>query len=127
MGAFNLDNVSPNVENWLTILARYNDGVSDNEIWDEVTGLPILPDFNNVYQELIMRKIVAHFADEVEARVSDLEFVYPHIERQNSFLVIEDTTICNEEDYDNAIKEWRESLEDSDAEEYDEDEDEDDE
>ena len=128
MRAFNLDNVSPNVENWLTILARYNDGVSDNEIWDEVTGLPILPDFNNVYQDLIMRKIVQHFADEVEASVSDLEFVYPHIERQHSFLVIEDTAICNEEDYDNAIEEYREFLkEKEDDNEYWEDEDEDDE
>ena len=121
MRAFNLDNVSPNVENWINILARYNDEVSDNEIWDAVTGLPILPDFNNVYQELVMRKIVQHFADEVEARVSDLAFVYMHIERQHSRLTIEDTTIYNEEDYDNAIKEWRESLEDSETEEYDED------
>lgn len=124
MDAFNLDNVSPNVENWLTILARYNDGVSDNEIWDAVTGLPILPDFNNVYQELIMRKIVQHFAYEVEVTVSDLEFVYMHIERQHSSLVIEDTAICNEEDYDNAIEEYREFLkEKEDDDEYWEDED----
>ena len=126
MTVFNLDNVSPNVENWLTILARYNDGVSDNEIWDEVTGLPILPDFNNVYQELVMRKIVQHFADEVEVTVSDLEFVYMHIERQYSSLIIEDTAICNEEDYDNAIEEYREFLkEKEEEEEYWEDEDED--
>lgn len=121
MGAFNLDKLSPSVENWLTILARYNDGVSDNEIWDAVTGLPILPDFNNVYQELVMRKIVQHFADEVEARVSDIAFVDLHIDRRHSRLTIEDTTIYNEEDYDNAIQEWRESLEDSETEEYDED------
>ena len=128
MTVFNLDNVSPNVENWLTILARYNDGVSDNEILDEVTGLPILPDFNNVYQELVMRKIVQHFADEVEVTVSDLEFVYMHIERQYSSLIIEDTAICNEEDYDNAIEEYREFLkEKEEEEEYWEDEDEDDE
>ena len=127
MSVFNLDKLSPNIENWLTILARYNDGVSDNEIWDAVTGLPILPDFNNVYQELIMRKIVQHFAYEVESRVSDLEFVYPHIERQYSFLVIEDTAICNEEDYDNAIEEYREFLKEEEEEEYWEDEDEDDE
>ena len=128
MIAFNLDNVSPNVENWLTILTRYNDSVSDNEIWDEVTGLPILPDFNNVYQELVMRKIVQHFAYEVEVTVSDLEFVYMHIERQYSSLIIEDTAICNEEDYDNAIEEYREFLkEKEEEEEYWEDEDEDDE
>lgn len=128
MRAFNLDNVSPNVENWINILARYNDEVTDNEIWDAVTGLPILPDFNNVYQELIMRKIVQHFADEVEARVSDLEFVYMHIERQYSSLIIEDTAICNEEDYDNAIEEYCEFLkEKEEEEEYWEDEDEDDE
>lgn len=126
MSAFNLDNVSPNVENWLTILARYNDEVSDNEIWDEVTGLPILPDFNNVYQELVMRKIVQHFAYEVEVTVSDLEFVYMHIERQYSSLIIEDTAICSEEDYDNAIEEYREFLkEKEDDDEYWEDEDED--
>lgn len=122
MSAFNLDNVSPNVENWINILARYNDEVTDNEIWDAVTGLPILPDFNNVYQELIMRKIVQHFAYEVEVTVSDLEFVYMHIERQYSSLIIEDTAICNEEDYDNAIEEYRERLDDRDAEEDDEDE-----
>ena len=121
MRAFNLDNVSPNVENWINILARYNDEVTDNEIWDAVTGLPILPDFNNVYQELIMRKIVAHFADEVETRVSDIAFVDLYIDRQHSLLTIEETTIYDEEDYDNAIKEWRESLEDSETEEYDED------
>lgn len=98
------------------------------EIWDEVTGLPILPDFNNVYQELVMRKIVQHFADEVEVTVSDLEFVYMHIERQYSSLIIEDTAICNEEDYDNAIEEYREFLkEKEEEEEYWEDEDEDDE
>lgn len=128
MRAFNLDNVSPNVENWINILARYNDEVTDNEIWDAVTGLPILPDFNNVYQELVMRKIVQHFADEVEVTVSDLEFVYMHIERQYSSLIIEDTAICNEEDYDNAIEEYREFLkEKEEEEEYWEDEDEDDE
>ena len=128
MSAFNLDNVSPNVENWLTILARYNDEVSDNEIWDAVTGLPILPDFNNVYQELVIRKIVQHFADEVEVTVSDLEFVYLHIDRQHSLLTIEETTIYNEEDYDNAIEEYREFLkEKEDDDEYWEDEDEDDE
>lgn len=128
MSVFNLDNVSPNVENWINILARYNDEVTDNEIWDAVTGLPILPDFNNVYQELIMRKIVQHFAYEVEVTVSDLEFVYMHIERQYSSLIIEDTAICNEEDYDNAIEEYREFLkEKEEEEEYWEDEDEDDE
>lgn len=127
MSAFNLDNTSPSVENWRRILARYHYEVTDNEIWDAVTGLPILPDFNNVYQELIMRKIVAHFADEVEVRVSDIAFIDLHIDRQHSLLTIEETTIYNEEDYDNAIKEWRESLEDSDTEEYDEDDYEDDE
>lgn len=70
-----------------------------------------------------------HFAYEVEVTVSDLEFVYMHIERQYSSLIIEDTTIYDENDYNNAIEEYREYLKEKEKEEDEfwEDEDEDDE
>ena len=122
MSVFNLDDVSSNVEDWLKILDRYNDDVDDDDIWESVKGLSYLPQFSNIYQELIMMKILQHFANEVGVEVSDLDFeIYTNC--QDSHLTIEGNTIHDEEDYDNAIEEYRERLDDRDAEEDDEDED----
>ena len=125
MSVFNLDDVSSNVEDWLEILDRYNDYVTDDEIWEAVQGCDFLPSFSNIYQEIIMFKIVRHFAKEVGVEVSDLDFeMYTNC--QDSSLTIEGTTIYGEDDYDNALEEYRERLDDRDAEENEED-DEDDE
>lgn len=122
MSVFNLDDVSSNVEGWSKILDRYNENVNDDDIWELATGLSYLPQFSNIYQELMMMKIVQHFANEVGVEVSDLDFeMYTNC--QDSHLTIEGTSICDKDDYDNAIEEYRERLEDRDAEEDDEDED----
>ena len=122
MRLFNLYDVSSNVEDWLKILDRYNDDVDDDDIWESVKGLSYLPQFSNIYQELIMMKILQHFANEVGVEVSDLDFeIYTNC--QDSHLTIEGNTIHDEEDYDIAIEEYRERLDDRDAEEDDEDED----
>ena len=122
MSVFNLDDVSSNVEDWLKILDRYNDDVDDDNIWESARGLSDeIPEFNNIYQELIMMKIVRHFANEVGVNVSDLDFE-TYTNCQDSSLTIEGNTIHDEEDYDNAIEEYRERLDDRDAEEDDEDE-----
>ena len=122
MSVFNLDDVSSNVEDWLKILNRYNDDVDDDNIWESARGLSDeIPEFNNIYQELIMMKIVRHFANEVGVNVSDLDFE-TYTNCQDSSLTIEGNTIHDEEDYDNAIEEYRERLDDRDAEEDDEDE-----
>lgn len=121
MSVFNLDDVSSNVEDWLKILDRYNDYVTDDEIWEAVQGCDFLPSFSNIYQEIIMFKIVRHFAKEVGVEVSDLDFeMYTNC--QDSSLTIEGNTIHDEEDYDNAIEEYRERLDDRDTEEDDDDE-----
>ena len=120
MSVFNLDDVSSNVEDWLEILDRYNDYVTDDEIWEAVQGCDFLPSFSNIYQEIIMFKIVRHFAKEVGVEVSDLDFeMYTNC--QDSSLTIEETTIYGEDDYDNALEEYRERLDDRDAEENEED------
>lgn len=120
MSVFNLDDVSSNVEDWLKILDRYNDYVTDDEIWEAVQGCDFLPSFSNIYQEIIMFKIVRHFAKEVGVEVSDLDFeMYTNC--QDSSLTIEGTTIYGEDDYDNAVEEYRERLDDRDAEENEED------
>ena len=120
MSVFNLDDVSSNVEDWLKILDRYNDYVTDDEIWEAVQGCDFLPSFSNIYQEIIMFKIVRHFAKEVGVEVSDLDFeMYTNC--QDSSLTIEGTTIYGEDDYDNALEEYRERLDDRDAEENEED------
>lgn len=120
MSVFNLDDVSSNVEDWLEILDRYNDYVTDDEIWEAVQGCDFLPSFSNIYQEIIMFKIVRHFAKEVGVEVSDLDFeMYTNC--QDSSLTIEGTTIYGEDDYDNALEEYRERLDDRDAEENEED------
>lgn len=119
MSVFNLDDVSSNVEDWLKILDRYNDYVTDDEIWEAVQGCDFLPSFSNIYQEIIMFKIVRHFAKEVGVEVSDLDFeMYTNC--QDSSLTIEGTTIYGEDDYDNAIEEYRERLDDRDEEDDDE-------
>lgn len=121
MSVFNLEDVSSNVEDWLKILDRYNDDVDDDDIWESARGLSDeIPEFNNIYQELIMMKIVRHFANEVGVKLSDLDFE-TYANCQDSSLTIEGNTIHDEEDYDNAIEEYRERLEDRDAEEDDED------
>ena len=123
MSAFNLEDVSSKVEDWLEILNRYNDNVNDDDIWELATGLSYLPQFSNIYQELMMMKIVQHFANEVGVEVSDLDFeMYTNC--QDSHLTIEGTSIYDEDDYDNALEEYRERLEDRDAEENEEDDDE---
>jgi hypothetical protein len=123
MSAFNLEDVSSKVEDWLEILNRYNDNVNDDDIWSSATGLSYQPQFSNIYQELIMMKIVKHFADEVGVEVSDLDFE-TYANCQDSSLTIEGTSIYDEDDYDNALEEYRERLEDRDAEENEEDDDE---
>lgn len=122
MSAFNLEDVSSKVKDWLEILNRYNDNVDDEEIWKSVTGLDYLPEFNNIFQELIMFKIIRHFANEVGVEVSDLDFEM-HTNCKDSSLTIEGTTIYDKDDYDNAIEEYRERLDDRDAEENEEDDD----
>ena len=106
MSAFNLEDVSSKVEDWLEILNRYNDNVNDDDIWSSATGLSYQPQFSNIYQELIMMKIVKHFADEVGVEVSDLDFK-TYANCQDSSLTIEGNTIFDENDYDNALEEYR--------------------
>lgn len=106
MSAFNLEDVSSKVKDWLEILNRYNDNVDDDEIWKSVTGLDYLPEFNNIYQELIMFKIIRHFANDVGVEVSDLDFEM-HTNCKDSSLTIEGTTIFDENDYDKALEEYR--------------------
>lgn len=106
MSAFNLEDVSSKVEDWLEILNRYNDNVNDDDIWSSATGLSYQPQFSNIYQELIMMKIVKHFADEVGVEVSDLDFE-TYANCQDSSLTIEGNTIFDENDYDNALEEYR--------------------
>ena len=65
-----------------------------------------------------MMKILQHFADEVGVEVSDLDFEM-YTNYQDSSLTIEGTTIYGEDDYDNAIEEYRERLDDRDSEEED--------
>ena len=107
MSAFNLEDVSSKVKDWLEILDRYNDDVDDDDIWNSASRLSDeVPEFNNIYQELVMMKIVKHFADEVGVKVSDLDFE-TYANCQDSSLTIEGTTIHDEEDYDNALEEYR--------------------
>lgn len=107
MSVFNLEDVSSKVEDWLEILDRYNDDVDDDDIWNSASRLSDeVPEFNNIYQELIMMKVVKHFADEVGVEVSDLDFE-TYANCQDSSLTIEGTTIFDEDDYDNAIEEYR--------------------
>lgn len=107
MSVFNLEDVSSKVEDWLEILDRYNDDVDDDDIWNSASRLSDeVPEFNNIYQELIMMKVVKHFANEVGVKVSDLDFE-TYANCQDSSLTIEGNTIHDEEDYDNAIEEYR--------------------
>ena len=126
MSVFNLDDVSSNVEDWLKILDRYNDDVDDDDIWESARGLSDeIPEFNNIYQNLIMMKIVRHFANEVGVKVSDLDFE-TYANCQDSSLTIEGNTIHDKDDYDNAIKKCCEHLDYSDPEENEEEENEED-
>lgn len=123
MSAFNLKDVSSKVKDWLEILDRYNDDVDDDDIWNSASRLSDeVPEFNNIYQELVMMKIVKHFADEVGVKVSDLDFE-TYANCQDSSLTIEGTTIHDEEDYDNALEEYRDRRDgrytDEEEEEYD--------
>ena len=107
MSAFNLEDVSSKVKDWLEILDRYNDDVDDDDIWNSASRLSDeVPEFNNIYQELVMMKIVKHFADEVGVKVSDLDFEM-HTNCKDSSLTIEGTTIFDENDYDKALEEYR--------------------
>lgn len=107
MSAFNLEDVSSKVKDWLEILDRYDDDVDDDDIWNSANRLSDeVPEFNNIYQNLIMMKIVQHFADEVGVEVSDLDFE-TRTNCQDSSLTIEGTTIFYENDYDNALEEYR--------------------
>ena len=107
MSVFNLEDVSSKVKDWLEILDRYNDDVDDDDIWNSASRLSDeVPEFNNIYQELVMMKIVKHFADEVGVKVSDLDFE-TYANCQDSSLTIEGTTIFDENDYDNALEEYR--------------------
>lgn len=106
MSVFNLEDVSSKVKDWLEILNRYNDDVDDDDIWESAKGLSYLPQFSNIYQELIMMKILQHFANEVGVEVSDLDFE-TYTNCQDSSLTIEGTTIFDENDYDNALEEYR--------------------
>lgn len=107
MSVFNLDDVSSKVDDWLEILDRYDDNVDDDDIWNSANRLSDeVPEFSNIYQQLIMMKIVQHFANEVGVEVSDLDFE-THTNCQDSSLTIEGTAIYDESDYDNALEEYR--------------------
>lgn len=99
MSFFNIPlNCSPKCESWEEILYHYRDDVSDEDIWEYARESKELPVLANVYQNLVLDRVIAHFCDEANVNVEDLD-IFVFVNSIDTHLVINDWDIGRVDDY----------------------------
>lgn len=91
------NNLSPNVGAWKDILDAYNDEVTDEDVWHIAKESKEVPEIANIYQYLLIEKILNHLRDEIKSlsRVS----LYMHINFSHTHFYVEGYSIDSVEKY----------------------------
>lgn len=107
MSYFNIPlNCSHKCEVWEEILEHYGDWVSDDEIWEFARESETLPVLGNVYQRLVLDRVLNHFCEETGLDEDDLQ-LFSYVNSIDTHLVINDWDICTVEDYWGCIQKYR--------------------
>ena len=105
MSFFNIPlNCSHKCKEWEKILEHYNDYVSDDEIWEYARESKDLPVLGNVYQSLVLNRVLNHFYEETGKNEEDLK-IFEFVNSIDTHLVINDFDICTAQDYWDCVKE----------------------
>lgn len=107
MSYFNIaQNCSHKCEAWEEILDHYSDWVNDDEVWAFARESETLPILGNVYQRLVLDRVLSHFCQETGLSEDDLE-LFSYVNSIDTHLVINDWDICTVDDYWECIKKYR--------------------
>ncbi|MGX2956086.1 hypothetical protein [Ursidibacter arcticus] len=99
-------NCSRKCEAWEDILSHYNDWVADDEVWEIARQSEKPPILGNIYQRLVLDRILSHFCEETGKDESDLTLFY-YVNSIDTHLVINEWDICTEEDYWGCVEKHR--------------------
>lgn len=91
-------NCSHKCATWEEILEHYKDWVNDDEVWDLARHSETLPVLGNVYQQLVLGRVLLHFCEETGLNEDDLKIFF-FVNSIDTHLVINDWDICTVEDY----------------------------
>lgn len=99
-------NCSHKCEEWEDILDYYHDWVDDDEVWEIARHSETLPVLGNVYQSLVLNRILSHFCEETGQREEDLKLFF-FVNSIDTHLVINDWDICSADDYWGCVEQNR--------------------
>ncbi|HHF3391692.1 TPA: hypothetical protein ACPO1V_001744 [Haemophilus influenzae] len=91
-------NCSSKCEAWEEILDHYNDNVSDDEVWEIARESKELPIFGNVYQYLVLSRVLTHFCEETGLEEDQFKLFF-YINSIDTHLVINDWDIASVKDF----------------------------
>ncbi|KGQ65502.1 hypothetical protein IO43_02465 [Gallibacterium anatis 7990] len=97
------DNCSSIIEEWETILNHYDDCPSEGDIWEIARESKKLPILGNIYQDLILNRIISHFCEETGLDYDDLD-VFIFVNSVDTHLSINGKYIYSVQDYLDCIK-----------------------
>lgn len=97
------DNCSSVIEEWEEILERYDDCPSEDDVWEIAKESKELPILGNIYQSLILDRIVSHFCEETGLDEEALD-IYLFINSVDTHLSINGKYIYSVQDYLDCIK-----------------------
>ncbi|MFC0323664.1 hypothetical protein ACFFHT_08895 [Gallibacterium melopsittaci] len=99
-------NCSPKYDEWEEILNHYQDYVEDEDIWKIARESKELPILGNIYQNLVLDRIISHFCDETGVEEEDLD-IFLFINSIDTHLVINGWDICTVADYWGCIDKFK--------------------
>lgn len=97
------DNCSSVIEEWEKILDRYDDCPSEDDVWEIARESKKLPILGNIYQDLILNRIISHFCEETGLDYDDLD-VFIFVNSVDTHLSINGKYIYSVQDYLGCIK-----------------------
>lgn len=107
MSYFNIaQNCSRKCEEWEEILSHYNDWVNDDEVWEIARQSESIPILGNIYQQLVLDRVLSYFCQETGKNESDLTLFY-YVNSIDTHLEINGTDICIVDDYWKCIEKNR--------------------
>lgn len=100
-------NCSHKCAEWENILwYHYSEEISDDELWEFARESKEVPILGNVYQYLLLSRVLYHFCEETGLNEDELELVF-HVNSIDTHLVINDWDICSVDDYWQCVEQNR--------------------
>lgn len=97
------DNCSSVIEEWEKILDQYDDCPSEGDVWDIARESKILPILGNIYQSLVLNRIISHFCEETGLDEEALD-IFIFVNSYDTHLRIDGKSIYSVQDYLDCIK-----------------------